>query len=101
MSESNTPIRVPYGMTVHGEAEIEAVNKVLRSSTQMGHHVRTFEQRVAALFDKQHGIMVNSGSSALLLGVEILELPPGTIKSRLYYARKLLQTRARQQNTES
>ena len=32
---------------------------------------------------------------------EILELPPGTIKSRLYYARKLLQTRARQQNTES
>ena len=78
MSESNSPIRVPYGMTVHGEAEIAAVNKVLRSSTQMGHHVRTFEQRVAALFDKQHGIMVNSGSSALLLGVEILNLPPGS-----------------------
>lgn len=71
-------LRVPYGMTVHGEAEIAAVNRVLRSSTQMGAHVRQFEERVAALFEKRHGIMVNSGSSALLLGVEILGLPAGS-----------------------
>ena len=29
-------ISVPYGMTVHGEEEVEAVVKVLRTSTQMG-----------------------------------------------------------------
>lgn len=78
MNNPKSPIRVPYGMTVHGEAEIAAVERVLRSSTQMGHHVREFENRVAALFDKQHGVMVNSGSSALQLGVEILDLPPGS-----------------------
>lgn len=72
------PIRVPYGMTVHGEEEIAAVNHVLRTSTQMGTHVRQFEQQVAELFAKQHGIMVNSGSSALLLAAEILQLPAGS-----------------------
>jgi CDP-6-deoxy-D-xylo-4-hexulose-3-dehydrase len=70
------PIRVPYGMTVHGEEEIAAVNHVLRTSTQMGQHVREFEQKVSKLFDKKHGVMVNSGSSALFLAAEILSLPP-------------------------
>jgi CDP-4-dehydro-6-deoxyglucose reductase, E1 len=71
-------LRVPYGMTVHGEAEIAAVNQVLRSSTQMGANVRQFEDRIASLFEKRHGIMVNSGSSALMLGTEILGLPVGS-----------------------
>ena len=71
-------IHVPYGCTVHGEEEIAAVTHVLRTSTQMGKHVRKMEERVAALFDKKHGIMVNSGSSALYLAVEILNLPKGS-----------------------
>ena len=70
-------MRVPYGQTVHGEEEIEAVVHVLRTSTQMGPHVRKFEQSVAALFSKRHGIMVNSGSSANYLAVELLGLPAG------------------------
>ncbi len=69
---------VPYGCTVHGEEEIQAVEKVLRTSTQMGPHVREFEQKVAKTFDKAHGIMVNSGSSALYLAVEVLGLPKGS-----------------------
>lgn len=69
-------IRVPYGKAVHDEAEIAAVTAVLRSSTQMGASVRAFETRVAALFEKKHGIMVNSGSSANYLAVELLGLPP-------------------------
>src|SRR5437773_2617288 len=69
---------VPYGKSVHGEEEIAAVVRVLRTSTQMGAHVREFEDRIARLFDKPHGIMVNSGSSALLLAVEVLGLPPGS-----------------------
>lgn len=71
-------IRVPYGMTVHGEEEIEAVVNVLRTSTQMGKHVREMEDRVSTLFDKPHGIMLNSGSSANYLGVELMNLPEGS-----------------------
>lgn len=71
-------IRVPYGMTVHGEDEIAAVVNVLRTSTQMGKHVREMESRVAQLFDKPHGLMVNSGSSANYLAVELMNLPEGS-----------------------
>lgn len=69
-------VRIPYGKTVHGEEEIAAVTAVLRGSTQMGASVRAFEAKVAALFAKRHGIMVNSGSSANYLAVELLGLPP-------------------------
>ena len=68
---------VPYGQTVHGEEEIAAVVRVLRSSTQMGPNVREFEKRIAALFEKKYGLMVNSGSSANYLALEVLGLPPG------------------------
>lgn len=78
MSNTPTPIRVPYGKTVHGEEEIAAVVDVLRSSTQMGAQVHGFEADVAKLFAKKHGIMVNSGSSALYVAVELLGLPAGT-----------------------
>src|SRR5690606_7405033 len=36
------------------------------------------ERRVAALSGKALGVMCNSGSSALYLAVELLELPPGS-----------------------
>ncbi len=71
-------MRVNYGQTVHGEPEIAAVVKVLRQSTQMGEHVREMERRVARLFDKSHGVMVNSGSSANFLAIKLLDLPPGS-----------------------
>lgn len=71
-------MRVPYCQTVHGEAEIAAVVEVLRTSTQMGKNVRAFEAQVAALFVKKHGVMVNSGSSANYLAIELLNLKPGS-----------------------
>lgn len=71
-------IHVPYGKTVHGEEEIEAVVSVLRTSTQMGKHVREMEEKVADSFNKNFGIMVNSGSSANYLAIEILNLEPGS-----------------------
>jgi CDP-6-deoxy-D-xylo-4-hexulose-3-dehydrase len=71
-------MRVPYGQTVHGEEEIEAVVSVLRTSTQMGANVRQFEADIARLFSKRHGIMVNSGSSANYLAVELLGLAAGS-----------------------
>ena len=77
MDIGQTHLSVPYGTTVHGDAEIEAVVSVLRSSTQMGYHVREMERRVAELFAHRHGVMVNSGSSALELAAELLALPSG------------------------
>ena len=77
-NDTKEMIRVPYGMTVHGEEEIEAVVNVLRTSTQMGKNVREMEERIAKLFDKPYGIMLNSGSSANYLAVELMNLPEGS-----------------------
>jgi len=71
-------IRVPYGLSVHGSEEIKAVTKVLRSSTQMGKNVSIFEKKISKLFSKKYGLMVNSGSSALLLAMETLDIPEGS-----------------------
>lgn len=71
-------IHVPYGKTVHGEEEIEAVVHVLRTSTQMGKHVRELEEKIAALYNKRFGLMVNSGSSALYLAADLLNYDKGT-----------------------
>ncbi|QZD95741.1 DegT/DnrJ/EryC1/StrS family aminotransferase [Qipengyuania gelatinilytica] len=71
-------MRVNYGQTVHGEEEIAAVVEVLRTSTQMGPKVREMQERVSKLFAKKHGIMVNSGSSANYLAMELLDLEEGS-----------------------
>lgn len=71
-------IKVPYGCTVHGEEEIAAVVNVLRTSTQMGKNVREMEERVAGLYNKRYGIMVNSGSSALYLAADLLDYEAGS-----------------------
>jgi len=73
--------RVFYSSSVHDEAEIAAVVEVLRSGPQglwPGRRVNAMEREVAALFGKRRGVMVNSGSSALYLAVELLDLEPGT-----------------------
>ncbi|MBX9587406.1 MAG: aminotransferase class I/II-fold pyridoxal phosphate-dependent enzyme [Gammaproteobacteria bacterium] len=69
---------VSYGKAVWGQDEIDAVTHVLQTSTQMGKHVAEMEEKVAQLFSKRYGIMVNSGSSANYLAVEILDLPKGS-----------------------
>ena len=74
----NKHTRVPYGLSVHGKDEIDAVIKVLKTSTQMGVNVSTFEKKISKLFDKKYGLMVNSGSSAIMLAMEALNLPKGS-----------------------
>ena len=71
-------IRVPYGMAVHNAEEINAVVRTLKNSTQMGSNVVNFEKKISNLFDKKYGLMVNSGSSALLLAFASLNLPKGS-----------------------
>ena len=74
----NKNLRVPYGLSVHGTEEIKAVVKVLKTSTQMGKNVSVFEKKISKLFAKKYGLMVNSGSSALLLAMETLNFPAGS-----------------------
>jgi CDP-6-deoxy-D-xylo-4-hexulose-3-dehydrase len=71
-------LRVPYGFSVHGKEEIAAVVKVLEGNTAMGDYTKEFEEKVAKMFGKKYGIMVNSGSSANLLAFELLNLPKGS-----------------------
>ena len=61
---------VSYAKTVYGQEEIDAVVKCLNESTQMGNYSRKFESKIAQLFNKKHCLYVNSGSSALYIGVE-------------------------------
>lgn len=77
MLKNNFP-RVNYGMTIHNHKEIKAVLKVLNTSTQMGKNVFKFEEQVAKIFEKKYGIMTNSGSSALYLAIQALDLPVGS-----------------------
>jgi CDP-6-deoxy-D-xylo-4-hexulose-3-dehydrase len=69
---------VPYGTTVHGQEEIDAVVHVLKTSTQMSKNVRELEEKVAQLYNKKYGIGVNSGSSALYLAADLLDYEEGT-----------------------
>lgn len=71
-------IRVPYGSTVHGQEEIEAVIEVLNTTTQMSKNVSLFEEKIAKSFEKSKAVMVNSGSSALYILIEALNLPKGS-----------------------
>jgi CDP-6-deoxy-D-xylo-4-hexulose-3-dehydrase len=72
--------RVEYAGSVHDEEEIEAVVAVLRggpTALRIGRNVKEMERLVAESFGKRRGVMVNSGSSALYLAVELLDLEPG------------------------
>jgi CDP-6-deoxy-D-xylo-4-hexulose-3-dehydrase len=69
--------KISYAKTVYGQEEIDAVVKCLNESTQMGKYSREFEAKIANLFNKKSCLYVNSGSSALYIGIEALNLPKG------------------------
>jgi|TARA_B100001059_G_C17802299_1_gene566935 CDP-6-deoxy-D-xylo-4-hexulose-3-dehydrase len=69
--------KISYAKTVYGQEEIDAVIKCLNESTQMGNYSRQFEAKISNLFDKKETLYVNSGSSALYIGVESFNFPNG------------------------
>jgi len=70
-------LRVSYAQAVHDNAETKKVLSVLdEHRTIIGKETEEFEKRVSTLFGKKFGIMVNSGSSANLIAVRLLNLPP-------------------------
>ena len=70
----------PNKFESYGEEEIKAVESCLRDGWLAGFGPRTqaFEKRVSNMFGKKHGLFVNSGSSACLLAIASLNLPPGS-----------------------
>lgn len=65
----------PYRTAVNtwGPEEREAINRVLDSGNlTMGEEVAAFEQEFAAYMGSKHAVMVNSGSSANLVGLAAL-----------------------------
>jgi CDP-6-deoxy-D-xylo-4-hexulose-3-dehydrase len=70
-------MRITYGKNVYGKAEIDSVVAQLKKSTQMGKSVSDFENGIAKKFSKKYGLMVNSGSSALTLAMNVLNLSKG------------------------
>ena len=64
--------KVYYGKAIYGNKEIQAVTNVLKNkalSLMDGEKVKLLESKVAKIFGKKYGLMVNSGSSANLLGL--------------------------------
>lgn len=75
---NNNYEQISYAKTVYGQEEVDAVVKCLSESTQMGNYSRKFESEIAKLFSKNHCLYVNSGSSALFIGVEAFNFPSGS-----------------------
>ena len=70
--------KISYAKTVYGKEEVDAVVKCLTESTQMGNYSRKFETEIAKIFEKKHCLYVNSGSSALYIGMEAYDFPEGS-----------------------
>ena len=70
-------MKISYGKNVYGNEEVRAVVNQLKKTTQMGASVSKFEKKIANIFSKKYGLMVNSGSSALTLANNVLNFKKG------------------------
>ena len=74
-------MRVFYGKAVYDNKEINAAIKVLKNKSLTlidGPSVKELERKISKSFGKKYGLMVNSGSSANLLGLASLNLKKGS-----------------------
>lgn len=73
--------KIYYGKAVYDNKEIKAVLDVLKNSSLTlidGPKVKKLEKIVSKLFGKKYGLMVNSGSSANLLGLSSFNFKKGS-----------------------
>lgn len=69
---------IPLAAPIIGQGEIDAVERVLRSGMlAQGPEVAAFEAEFGATVDGRHAVAVNSGTSALLLGLLAMGVQPG------------------------
>tara|TARA_B100000579_G_scaffold123066_1_gene99129 strand:+ start:1113 stop:2318 length:1206 start_codon:yes stop_codon:yes gene_type:complete len=71
-------MKISYGKNVYDKKEILSVINTLKISTQMGKNVANFEKKIGKIFSKKYSLMVNSGSSALILALNVLDLKKGS-----------------------
>ena len=74
-------MKIYYGQAIYDNKEISATVRVLkRNSLNLidGPSVKKLEEKIAKLFGKKYGLMVNSGSSANLLALSSLNLKKGS-----------------------
>lgn len=78
-NQGKVDMRVLYAKAVFGQEEKDAVMRSMDNGwLASGPLVSQFEQEVAGRFGKKHGIAVNSGSSANLMGIKSLKMPEGS-----------------------
>ena len=73
--------KIYYGKAVYDNREIKAVNNVLKNNSLNlidGPKVKKLENVVSKIFGKRFGLMVNSGSSANLLGLASFDFKKGS-----------------------
>ena len=74
-------MRVLYGKAVYDKKEINASIKVLKNKSLNlidGPSVKSLEVKIAKIFGKKYGLMVNSGSSANLLALSAFDFKRGS-----------------------
>ena len=69
---------IRYGGAMLDQKEIDAVVGVMKTSMVVGPQVQSFEKRCAQLLGHEYGVMVNSGSSALMLALRLADVPKGS-----------------------
>src|SRR5208282_6310255 len=75
---TNSPIRIPLSAPDISEADIEAVVRVLRTtSLSMGPKLEEFERAVAGYVAAPYAVAVNSGTSGLHLCIRALGIGEG------------------------
>ena len=73
--------KIYYGRAVYNKKEINAVLNVLKNKSLSlidGENVKKLEKTVSKIFGKKYGLMVNSGSSANLLGLSSFNFKKGS-----------------------
>ena len=73
--------KIYYGRAVYDHKEINAVVNVLKNNSLSltdGKNVKQLEKIVSKMFGKKYGLMVNSGSSANLLGLASFDFKKGS-----------------------
>ena len=73
--------KIYYGRAVYDKKEINAVLNVLKNDSLSlidGKKVKTLEKKISQIFGKKYGLMVNSGSSANLLGLSSFNFKKGS-----------------------
>lgn len=72
--------KIYFARTPYGQEEIDATVKCLEEGwVGPGKYTDEFESKVSSTLGKKYGVMVNSGSSALLLVSAILDIKKQTL----------------------